>query len=64
MVERENVEVPVPLKYFSNFQRTLEMFLTNCKINLIFTWPSTCVISEGNRATTFAIQIQKFILQL
>ena len=34
----ENVEiVTVPLKYLSNFWRTLEMLLINCKNNLIFT---------------------------
>ena len=34
----------VPLKYLSNFWRTLEMPLINCEINLILTWSSTCVI--------------------
>ena len=29
------VEIAVPLKYFSNFWRTLEMSLINCQINLI-----------------------------
>ena len=34
----ENVEiVTVPLKYLSNFWRTLETLLINCKNNLIFT---------------------------
>ena len=28
----KNVEIIVPLKYLSNFWRTLEMPLTNCKI--------------------------------
>ena len=30
----KNVEIIVPLKYLSNFQRTLEMPLVNCKLNL------------------------------
>ena len=30
----ENVEVMVLLKYSVNFVTTLEMFLTNCEINL------------------------------
>ena len=55
MVERENAEIAVPLKYFSNFWRTLEISLINCKINLIFKWSPTWVFSEGNRAMTFAI---------
>ena len=48
----------VPLKYLSNFWRTLEMPLINCEVNLILTWSSTCVlISTGsaNQAATFAI---------
>ena len=40
----KDVEIMVPLKYLSNFWRTLEMPLINCEINLILTWSSTCVI--------------------
>ena len=40
----KDVEIMVPLKYFSNFWRTLEMPLINCEFNLILTWSSTCVI--------------------
>ena len=32
-----NVEIVVPLKYLSNFWRTLKMPLINCEINLILT---------------------------
>ena len=31
----KNVEIMVPLKYLSNFWRTLEMPLINCEVNLI-----------------------------
>ena len=31
------------------------MPLINCEINLILTWSTNCVISEGDRAITFAI---------
>ena len=31
------------------------MPLINCEINLILTWSANCVISEADRATTFAI---------
>ena len=40
----------VPLKYLSNFWRTLEMPLINCEIKLILTWSSTCVIVSTNNA--------------
>ena len=45
----------VPLKYLSNFWRTLEIPLINCEVNLILTWSSTCVITVSNGAGTFAI---------
>ena len=41
----KNVEKMVPVKYLSNFWRTLEMSLTNCEINLILTWTANCVIA-------------------
>ena len=44
-VERLNVKVVVPLKYLSNFFRSLEMPLINCKIKLILTWKKECVLS-------------------
>ena len=40
----------VPLKYLSNFGRTLEMPLINCEINLILTWSTNCVIISTNVA--------------
>ena len=53
------VEIMVPLKYFSNFWRTLEMPLINCDVNLILTWSSTCVITDSNGAGTFKISDTK-----
>ena len=52
------VQIMVPLKYLSNFWRTLEMLLINCDINLILTWSSNWVIVSTNNANqnaTFAI---------
>ena len=54
----KNVEIMAPLKYLSNFWRTLEMPLSNCEVNLILTWPSTCVLAavdDANQAATFEI---------
>ena len=45
----------VPLKYLSNFWQTLKMPLINCKVKIILTWSSTCVITDSNGAGTFAI---------
>ena len=51
----KNVEIIVPLKYLSNFWRTLEISLINCEINLILTWPGNCLLSNNTKATTFAV---------
>ena len=48
------VQIMVPLKYLSNFWRTLEMLLIDCEINLILTWSANCV-AVANQATVFAI---------
>ena len=45
----------VPLKYLSNFWRTLELPLINCEVNLILTWSSICVITNSTGAGTFEI---------
>ena len=55
MIMKKNVEILVPLKYLSNFWRTLEMPLINCEVNLILRWSSTCVITDSNGAGTFEI---------
>ena len=48
----------VPLKYLSNFWRTLEIPLINCEVELILTWSRNCVIISTNVANqnpTFTI---------
>ena len=50
-----DVEIMVPLKYLSNFWRTLEMPLINCEVKLDLTWSSTCVITDSTGAEKFAI---------
>ena len=48
----------VPLKYLSNFLRTLEMPLINCEVELILTWSAGCVIiytDVANQVPTFTI---------
>ena len=54
----KDVEIMVPLKYFFNFWRTLEMPLINCEVNLILTWSANCVLiatAIQNQAATFEI---------
>ena len=54
----DNVGIMGPLKYLSNFWRTLEMLLINCEVNLILTWSADCVIiytNVANQIPTFTI---------
>ena len=54
----KDVQIMVPLKYLSNFWRTLEIPLINCEVNLILTWSSTSVLvatNIPNQNATFAI---------
>ena len=53
----KDVKIRVPLKYLSNFWRTLEIPLINCEISLIITWYARCFIVEdpiAGQESTFA----------
>ena len=50
----KDVKIAVPLKYLSNFWRSLEMPLINCKIHLELNWSKECVMS-AIADTTFKI---------
>ena len=41
----KNATIAVPLKYWSNFWRSLKIPLVNCKIELKLTWTKRCVLS-------------------
>ena len=58
-IARINVNVVVPLKYLSNFFRSLEMPLINCKIKLNLTWIKECVLSTDNGNAVFIINDTK-----
>ena len=47
---KENVEIMVPLKHLSNFWRTLQMPLINCKINFHLNWSQNSFIVTTNAA--------------
>ena len=53
------VKVVVPLKYLSNFFRSLEMPLINCKIKLNFSWKKMCVLSTDAGNAVFIINDTK-----
>ena len=48
--EIDNVEITVPLRYLSNFWRTLVMPLISCEVNLTLTWSANCAIVSNNVA--------------
>ena len=58
--KKNNVKLAAPLKYLSNFWRSLEMSLINCKVELLLDWYAKCVLIIGNWiAVTFAITNRK-----
>ena len=40
-------KIVVPLKYLSNFWRSLEMPLINCKVYLELNWIEDCILSRA-----------------
>ena len=58
-IARINVKDVVPLKYLSNFFRSLEMPLINCKIKLNLTWKKEFVLSTDNGNAVFIINDTK-----
>ena len=58
-VRRLNVKAAVPLKYLSNFFRSLELPLINCKIKLNLTWKKECLLSTGAGEAVFIINDTK-----
>ena len=49
------VKIVVPLRYLSNFWRSLEMPLINCKVELSLTWDPNYVLSNLVGNSTFTI---------
>ena len=45
-VGKNETEIVIPLKHLSNFWRTLNIPLINCKIELILTWSKNCVLAD------------------
>ena len=70
----KNTKIVVPLKYLSNFFRSLEMPLINCKIHLELNWNNNCVMYDADtyaggdnandRETTFQITSTKLYVPI
>ena len=48
---KNGVKIAVPLKYLSNFWRSLEIPLINCKVELSLKWYERCLLTVANTAT-------------
>ena len=60
----KDVKTILPLKFLSNFWKTLEMPLINCEVNVILTWSSAYVITNSTGGVTFAITHTKFYVKV
>ena len=50
-VTKNGVKIAVPLNYLSNFWRSLEMPLINCKVKLSLKWYERCLLTATTTAT-------------
>ena len=48
---KNRVKIAVSLKYLSDFWRSLEMPLINCKVELSLNWIERCLLTVANTAT-------------
>ena len=48
-------KIVVPLKYLSNFWRSLEMSLINCKVHRELYWIEDCILSSARDSAKFKI---------
>ena len=46
-MEPKIVKIALPLKYLSNFWRSLEMPLINCRVDLSLKWIKNCVLTTA-----------------
>ena len=61
ITNRNGVKIAVPLTCLSNFWRSLEIPLVNCKVELLSTWYESCILSSAGTAATFAITEAKLV---
>ena len=52
---KNRVKIAVPLKYLSNFWRSLEMPLSNCKLEISLKWYERCLLTAAATTATFKI---------
>ena len=61
---RNNVKIVVPLKYLSNFWRSLEIQLVNRKVEFSLKWYENCILSSAGDNATFTITDTKLYVPI
>ena len=59
---KDGVKIAVPLKYLSNFWRSLEIPLINCKVELSLKWYERCLLTAATTATFKITDAKLYIL--
>ena len=62
--KKEGAKIVVPLKYLSNFWRSLEMPLINCKVEISLKLIEKCILSNSGAAATFKITDAKLYVPI
>ena len=62
--KKEGVKIVVPIKYLSNFWRSLEIPLINCRVELSLSWNENCILSSAGTAATFTITDTKLYVRV
>ena len=58
---KSKVKIAVPLKYLSNFWRSLEMPLINCKVELSLKWYDECLLTTADTATFKITDAKRYV---
>ena len=58
---KNKVKIAVLLKYLTNFWRSLEMPLINCKVELSLKWYERCLLTVANTATFKIIDAKLYV---
>ena len=60
--DKNEAEIVIPLKYLSNFWRSLNIPLINCEVEIISAWTSNCILADmavaSNPPTGLEFQIK------
>ena len=57
-LEKDDVEIAIPLKYLGNIWRSLDIPLINCEITLVLSWYKECVlVGRANRGLPAAAPV-------